>query len=111
MDEPLDAKEDRHAIIERIEREAGLPGLASILAGKLTPTDLQSLLLEVYRLRSRKQKSSDVLARYESDRFVWPSTVSPVRLIEWEQTAFSRLPPEFQPLELSPVCPWALALP
>ena len=35
-------------IVERIEREAGVPGLASILAERLEPTDRQSLLLEVY---------------------------------------------------------------
>jgi len=34
-------------IVERIEREAGAPGLVSLLAERLTPTDLQSLLLEV----------------------------------------------------------------
>ncbi len=41
-------------IVERIEREAGLPGLPSILAERLTPTDLQSILLEVYRPRCRQ---------------------------------------------------------
>jgi hypothetical protein len=92
-------------IIERIEREAGIPGLASILAERLPPTDLQSLLLEVYRLRSSQRLASEILADYESDRFVRPSAVSPVRLVAWEQTAFAALPPEFQPLELSPVCP------
>jgi hypothetical protein len=28
-----------------------------------------------------------------------------VRLLEWERVAFSSLPPEFEPIELSPVCP------
>ena len=92
-------------IIERIEREAGVPGLVSILAERLAPTDLQSLLLEVYRLRSSQRAASDVLADYQSDRFVRPSTVPPARLLAWEQAAFSSLPSEFQPLELSPVCP------
>lgn len=92
-------------IIERIEREAGVPGLVSILAERLAPTDLQSLLLEVYRLRSSQRAASDVLSDYQSDRFVRPSTVPPDRLLAWEQVAFSALPPGFQPLELSPVCP------
>jgi len=92
-------------IIERIEREAGVPGLVSILAQRLTPTDLQSLLLEVYRLRSSHRRPSDLLSSYESDRFVHPSSVPPGRLLAWEQIALSQLPPEFQPLALSPVCP------
>lgn len=95
----------RTDILERIEREAGVQGLAMILAGLLTPTDLQSLVLEVYRIRSSRLKPSDILARYEADRFVWPSTLSPVRFLEWDQVAFSNLPAEFQPLELSPVYP------
>ena len=92
-------------IIERIEREAGVPGLASILAERLAPTDLQSLLLEVYRLRSSRKGAPDLLGDYESDRFVRPSSVSPIRLLAWEGIALAALPPEFQPLALSPVSP------
>ena len=97
--------EDMNKIVERIERESGVPGLASILAERLTPTDLQSLLLEVYRLRSSRRRPADLLSSYESDRFVRPSAVPPSRLLSWEQIAYSQLPPEFQPLALSPVCP------
>ena len=63
-------------IVERIEQETGLPGLAAILAERLTPTDLQSLLLEVYRLRSRQLPPSAILSNYETNRFVRPSAVS-----------------------------------
>jgi hypothetical protein len=92
-------------IVERIERESGVPGLASILAARLTPTDLQSILLEVYRLRISHIQPSEVLSNYQDNRFVRPSAVSPASLLKWEQTAFSQLPLEFQPLALSPVCP------
>jgi hypothetical protein len=92
-------------IIERIERQAGIPGLASILAEQLSPTDLQSLLLEVYRLRSSRLEPAAVLADFETNRFVRPSAVSPLAFLRWEQAAFSHLPPGFEPLELSPVCP------
>lgn len=92
-------------ILERIEREAGVPGLAAILAERLAPTDLQSLLLEVYRARSQSRTPADVLADYQGNRFVRPSQAAPACLLRWEQSAFSHLPPEFQILELSPVCP------
>ena len=92
-------------IIQRIEREAGIPGLASILAEKLSPTDLQSLLLEVYRIRSARLQPSTVLADFETNRFVRPSAVSPIALLRWEHIAFSHLPVEFQPIALAPVCP------
>ena len=93
-------------IIERIEQEAGIPGLASILAEKLSPTDLQSLLLEVYRIRSARIRPSMVLADFEANRFVRPSAISPISLLRWEQIAFSHLPLEFEPIALSPVCPF-----
>ncbi len=64
-------------IVERIEREAGVPGLTSILAERLTPTDLQSLLLEVYRRRASHRQPADVLSEYQTNRFVVPSAVSP----------------------------------
>jgi hypothetical protein len=92
-------------IVERIEREAGVPGLVSLLSERLAPTDLQSLLLEVYRQRSARRQPVDVLSSYESDRFVCPAPISPSRLLAWEQIAFAELPPEFKPLALSPVCP------
>jgi hypothetical protein len=92
-------------ILERIEREAGVPGLAKLLAERLEPTDLQSLLLEVYRLRARQRSPSDLLADYATNRFVRPSAAPPKRLLEWEAVAVSQLPPEFELVALSPVCP------
>ena len=92
-------------IIERIEREAGVPGLVTILANKLSPTDLQSILLEVYHIRSSRSQASAILSDFESNRFVQPSDVSPISLMQWEQIAFAHLPQEFQPVALSPVCP------
>ena len=92
-------------IVERIEREAGVPGLVSILAERLAPTDLQSILLAVYRLRSSQLQPSAVVSSYKTNRFVRPSAASPTQLLRWEQVAFSNLPPAFEALALSPVCP------
>jgi hypothetical protein len=92
-------------LIERIESQTGVTGIVSILVDGLSPTDLQSLLLEVYRVRSRRIQPSTVLSEFESNRFARPSAVSPIALLKWEQIAFSHLPREFEPLALSPVCP------
>jgi hypothetical protein len=92
-------------IIERIEREVRIPGLAAQLADRLPPSDLQSLLLEVYSQMAHRQKPSDVLADYETNRFVRPGKVSPAKLIDWERTAFANLPSGFPVMALSPVCP------
>ena len=92
-------------IIERIEREAGIPGLVTILAERLAPTDLQSILLETYRLRSSNLSPGAVLSNYRTSRLVRPSAVPPALLLKWEQVAFSQLPQEFEALALAPVCP------
>src|SRR5712664_1738081 len=95
----------RSPIVERIEREAGVPDLANTLTNRLPPTDLQSLLLEVYGRRAKKREPKVLLEDYVSNRFTRPSASSPRRLLEWDRIAFSRLPKVFQPVELSPVCP------
>ena len=92
-------------ILRRIEDKAGVPGLVSILADRLSPTDLQSILLEVYRTRSGRLRPPALLSNFESNRFVQRSAVSPKALLKWEHTAFTHLPEEFQPVALSPVCP------
>jgi hypothetical protein len=46
-----------------------------------------------------------VLADYEANRFVRPSSASARALSHWEHVAFSLLPDEFEPIALSPVCP------
>lgn len=91
--------------IERIEQEIGIPGLVELLANRLAPTDLQSLLLEVYRQQAQRRQPAAVLSDYETNRFVRPSLVSPISLLEWEQTAFAQLPADFQAIALSPVAP------
>ena len=93
------------SITDRVERELGVPGIASLLAERLEPTDLQSLLLDVYRRVAKRRPLGSMLGDYEKNRFVRPSTFSPVELLDWERAAFSALPKEFDALDLSPVCP------
>src|SRR5712691_9409952 len=95
----------RNRIIGRIERDGGVPNLTDVLVDRLAPTDLQSLLLEVYRRRATKRDPKELIKDHISNRFTRPSTTSPPRLLEWDHIAFSRLPTDFQPIALSPVCP------
>jgi len=92
-------------ITDRIERELGMPGLAERLAEQLEPSDMQSLLLDVYRRLVRRRSTASVLADYARNRFVEPSRISPARYVEWERLALSLLPDGFDAIELSPVCP------
>ncbi|HVH15703.1 MAG TPA: hypothetical protein VNA15_08305 [Candidatus Angelobacter sp.] len=100
---------NRSRIIDRIERDAGVPDLADILSDRLAPTDLQSLLLEVYVRRAKSRDPKLLLEDHVSNRFAQPSTSSLTRLLEWDRIAFSKLPKVFRSVELSPVCPLGTA--
>src|SRR3989475_8505752 len=99
----------RSRIIERIERDSGVPHLADILSDRIAPTDLQSLLLEVYARRAKRRDPKALLDDHVSNRFAQPSASNPGRLLEWDRVAFSKLPKVFRPVELSPVCPLGAA--
>lgn len=94
-----------NAITDRIETVLGVPGLAERLAEQLEPSDLQSLLLDVYRRLGKRRATSALLDEYTTNRFVRPSKIPPARLLEWDRTAFAHLPPGCEALDLSPVCP------
>jgi hypothetical protein len=93
------------SLLDRIVRESGVDDLLDVLSERLTPTDLQSVLLEVYRRRAAGRTAAEVLARYVDDRFVRPSPLRPDRLVEFDRLAFRRLSQAFEPVELSPVAP------
>jgi len=92
-------------IIRRIEREAGVPNLSEILVERIKPTDLKSLLLEVYQGRVKRRSLRAVFSDYISNSFTLPSRCDPALLLEWDRIAFSHLPDGFRAIELSPVSP------
>lgn len=102
---PFKVVDNMRKIIRRIEREVGVPNLSEILAERVKPTDLQSLLLKVYQRRVKRRSPSDVFSDYLSNSFTVPSRCDPVLLLEWDRIAFSHLPEGFRAIELSPVSP------
>src|SRR5947209_20440151 len=96
---------NRSRIINRVERDAGVPHLAEILSDRLAPTDLEALLFEVSARRAKKRDPKALLDDHVSNRYTRPSASDPARLVEWDRVALSTLPRVFQAVELSPVCP------
>lgn len=92
------------AIVDRIVRKTGVPGIVQILAD-LGATDLQSLMLEVYGRRVALGKAGDLSRRYAESRFVRPSPLPPAEFLALDTLAFSLLPEGFEAIELSPVAP------
>jgi hypothetical protein len=89
--------------LARIERATGVPDLAQLLAERLAPSDLTSLLLEVARLRAARLEPTDVLHQYERDRFVRPPDGD---TSEAERVALSLVPEDFERVDLSPLAPF-----
>ena len=92
-------------IIARIQREIGDEGLVDKLVERLNPSDLQSLLMAVYRRRAGLLAPRDLANQYRRNRFVQPAQASPTAMLEFDRLAYSLLPPDFEPVELSPVAP------
>ena len=90
----------------RLEREAGLPGLVEGLVDRLSGSDLNSLLLEVYRQKAARMSAAELLAQYQGNRLVQPSALDMIRLLELELQVLRFFKTRgFLPVELSPAAP------
>jgi hypothetical protein len=104
MDRPDRTEAERR--LDRVLRAADTPGLLAALTERLSPSDLQTLLLEAYRHRAAAVTPSRLLAAYESNRFTTPSGVDPLDLARFEVACHERLAERgFVALALSPVSP------
>lgn len=75
------------------------------LIEKFSLSELQSILLDVYREKVATLKPADVLQDYRRNRFVEASSVSPEKFMSFDAAAFSLLPGDFEALELPPLGP------
>lgn len=93
-----------NALLDRIVTASGVPDLVDILARRLSPTDLQSLLLEVYDRRSAARGPADLLSDYEKSRFFGAAGLAPADAAEWD-VVLGASAPGCQFLTLSPMAP------
>ena len=90
-------------ILRRILQRLNLPGLDEILIEKVTFSELQSLLLDVYNKKIARLNAARLFNDYRSNRLVQPSILDPRKFLDLESRLFSVLPDGFIPLDLSPV--------
>lgn len=95
----------QNKIIERIQTLLGYPDLLESLVEKCKLCDLQSLLLEVYRRKTKKLTARQVLEQYKHNRFVKPAKVEIKHMMAFDLLAFALIPSGFEILELSPLAP------
>lgn len=84
---------------------AELPTGTRDAVAALSPTDLQSLLIDLNRERASAITPARLAQRWETDRFVQPSGADPRRLAAVVAQLWQLLPTTVAGLELSPVAP------
>jgi hypothetical protein len=92
-------------IIFNILKKIQNPNLVDQLVDKLSFSELQSILLNVYDLKTEPISGSELLREYDSNRFVKPSDIDPIIHRKLDLKIFSLLPGGFKILELSPLQP------
>src|SRR6185503_16844616 len=91
-------------MIARIARKLAEGDAVEGLARLLPPTDLQSLMLHVYRTRSATRSPSEILAQYERTLMLKPSAADARVLIEVERMALESAG-AFEAVDLAPIAP------
>ncbi|WP_036719645.1 hypothetical protein [Paenibacillus harenae] len=97
---------DRPNHDERITREPGIEAIIEMLSERISGAGLNTLLLEVFKSRAPRSTASELLKKYQANRFVQPASVNPLELKQLEldvlRIADSR---SATPVQLSPVAP------
>jgi hypothetical protein len=91
-------------IVTRVARELAEGEVIDGLSRRLVPSDLQSLMLHVYRQRSARRTPAELLAQYERSLLFRPTATDARALLEVERLAFESAA-SFEALELAPVAP------
>jgi len=91
--------------LSRLLNKTGHQDLLSAL-DKLTLSELNSLMLEVFKQRSSRQSVKEILKAYKTNRFVSPSTIDPVSFLQTEIALLQQAEKQgFKALVLSPLAP------
>lgn len=92
-------------IIDSITSKIRIPNLIDLFVEHLSFGELQSLLIKIFELKTKKKRFKDILNEYNSNRFTRPSDINPVIHRNLELKVFSLLPNDFVTIDLSPLTP------
>ncbi len=91
-------------IVARIARAVAEGDPLEALVRGLPPSDLQSLLLHVFRVRSAARRPAELLAQFARAGMFAPSSADPRALVEIERVALE-CAEKFEAVDLAPVAP------
>jgi hypothetical protein len=92
-------------IVRRIEKEVQCPHIVEKLVENCSLPDLTSLLLDVYRKKTKKITPKALLQQYMHNGYVRPAKASVCESMQFDLLACSLLPKDFEMIELSPLAP------
>ncbi|MCB0564445.1 MAG: hypothetical protein KDD01_08730 [Phaeodactylibacter sp.] len=94
-------------VLEKIHRKLGAGPALAELAEQLSLSELNTFLLELFRLKTRQVAPAQLLRQFASNRFVTPAAVDSMALrqieLDWLKYAQEQY---FHPLTLSPLAPF-----
>jgi hypothetical protein len=90
-----------------VAEKTGYPNLLDDLSKKLTASELNTLLLELFRLRAKKITPAELLRQFEKNRFAAPAEVETIHFNEFELRCLKLAKSKgFSPITLSPLAPF-----
>ena len=94
-------------ISDLVAKKMGYPNLLDDLSKKLSASELNTLLLELFRIRSKKITPAELLRQFEKNRFAAPSAVDTIHFNEFEVRCLKLARSKgFMPVTLSPLAPF-----
>jgi hypothetical protein len=91
-------------LIEKIEEKIGCDQLADRISENISNSDLNSLLLEIFKNKTEKISPANLLNQFSNNRFTLPSTIDVIEYkkfeIKWLESAKTI---GFTPIQLSPL--------
>lgn len=95
-----------HPSIKSILKKLGDDALIKKLSEDISSSEFQSLMLEVFRRKSKGITVGELMQAYEKNRFVQPSKMNPVDFGEFENDILRAAEMDgFEPVLLSPLAP------
>jgi len=90
-----------------VAKKMGYSNLFNDLSEKLSASELNTLLLELFRTRAKKITAAELLRQFEKNRFAAPSEVDTINFKEFEIRCLRLAKSKgFTPVTLSPLAPF-----
>jgi hypothetical protein len=93
-------------IIKKIENKIGSPGILDQIANNLSNSEMNSLLLELFRRKTNRLTPAKIFRQFRQNRFSIPSEIDPIEYkkceIEWLINARES---GYKAVQLSPMAP------